>query len=137
LPARINRDPANTGLLYIQGKGRKNRTLPLNYKVCRAIKAWLSIRPDIPYPSLFVTKFREPMGRRAIQHLVEKYLTEANIKGVSVHTLRHTFGTHHVAKGTNLRTVQEALGHADLKTTSIYVSLAQDAMKRELQDHAL
>lgn len=137
LPPRINRDPANTGSLFIQGKGRKQRTLPLNYKACRALKAWLAVRPNIPYPALFVTKFREPMGPRAIQRAVEKYLKEAGIAHASVHSLRHTFATHHVARGTDLRTVQEALGHADLKTTSIYVSTAKEAMKRDLQDHAL
>jgi integrase/recombinase XerD len=57
--------------------------------------------------------------------------------GATVHTLRHTFATHHVAQGTSLRTVQEVLGHASLKTTSIYVQLAQEAVKRELQEHAL
>jgi len=74
---------------------------------------------------------------RAVQHLVAKYLAEANITRASVHTLRHTFATHHVALGTSLRTVQEVLGHASLKTTSIYVQLAQEAVKRELQEHAL
>lgn len=54
-----------------------------------------------------------------------------------MHTLRHTFATHHVAQGTSLRTVQEVLGHADLKTTSIYVQLAQETVKRDLQEHAL
>ena len=137
LPLRINRDAANTGSLSIQGKGRKRRTLPLNYKACRALKAWLAIRPDIPDPALFVTKFRAPMGPRAIQRVVKKYLDEAGIRNASVHSLRHSFATHHVAQGTSLRTIQEALGHADLKTTSIYVSTAKEAMKRELQDHAL
>jgi site-specific recombinase XerD len=51
--------------------------------------------------------------------------------------LRHTFATHHVAKGTSLRTVQEALGHTSLETTSIYVHLAQVEMRRELQEHVL
>ena len=92
---------------------------------------------DVAHDGLFVTKFRSPLGVRAIQHVVEKYLKEAGINGASVHTLRHTFGTHHVAQGTSLRTVQEMLGHADLKTTSIYVQLAQDVAKRELQEHAL
>ena len=137
LPLRINREPSNTGSLYIKGKGRKERVLPLNYKACRAIKAWLVVRPDISESALFVTKFREPMGARAIQRVVEKYLKEAGIHNASVHTLRHTFATHHVAKGTDLRAVQEALGHADLKTTSIYVSTAKEAMRRDLQDHAL
>ncbi len=136
-PPRINRDPANTGSIFIQGKGRKQRTLPLNYKACRALKAWLAIRPDIPDAALFVTKFRESMGPRAIQRVVKKYLDEAGIQNASCHSLRHSFATHHVAKGTSLRTIQEALGHTDLKTTSIYVSMAKEAMKRDLQDHAL
>ena len=137
LPPRINRDPTNTGSISIRGKGRKQRTLPLNYKACRAMKAWLQIRPDIPEPGLFVTKFRQAMGPRAIQGVVAKYLKEAGIKNASVHTLRHTFATQHVANGTNLRTIQEALGHTDLKTTSIYISMAKEAMKRDLQEHAL
>ena len=62
LPPRINRDPVNTGSIFIRGKGRKSRTLPLNYKACRALKTWLAVRPDIADPALFVTKFREPMG---------------------------------------------------------------------------
>ena len=64
-------------------------------------------------------------------------MAEAGIKNASVHSLRHSFATHHVSKGTDLRTVQEALGHASLQTTSIYVSTAKEAMKRDLQDHAL
>ena len=137
LPLRINRDPTNTGRIFIRGKGRKNRTLPLNYKACQALKAWLSARPDISEPALFTTKFREPMGERAIQRMVQKYMAEAGIRHASVHTLRHTMATHHVAKGTNLKTIQDMLGHADLKTTSIYVSTAKEAMKRDMQDHAL
>jgi integrase/recombinase XerD len=136
-PPRINSDPANTGSIFIQGKGRKQRTLPLNYKACRALKAWLTVRPNIPDSALFVTKSWEPMGPRAIQRVVKKYLGEADIQNASVHSLRHSFATHHVANGTSLRTIQEALGHADLKTTSIYVSMAKEAMKRDLQDHAL
>jgi integrase/recombinase XerD len=66
-----------------------------------------------------------------------KYVTEASITGASVHTLRHTMATHHVARGTDLKTVQEMLGHADLKTTSIYVSLAKTAQRKALQEHAL
>ena len=137
LPGRISREPANVGLLYVKGKGGKERTIPLNYKVCRAPKAWLKIRPDVDDDAVFVTKFGKPMGPRAFQYTVEKYLKEAGIKGASVHTLRHTFATHHVARGTDLKSVQEALGHADLKTTSIYVHLARAVMKRELQEHAL
>jgi len=137
LPKRVSRDPTNTGTLFVYGKGRKERTITLNYKACKALKAWLKIRPNVDSNSLFVSKFLEPMSPRAYEYIVKKYLQEAGIKGASVHTLRHTFATHHVAKGTSLRTVQEALGHADLKTTSIYVQLAREAMNKELQEHAL
>jgi integrase/recombinase XerD len=77
------------------------------------------------------------MGKRAVQRMVKTYMDEAGIQNASVHTLRHTFGTHHAAKGTNLKTIQDTLGHADLKTTSVYISTAKAAMKRDLQDHAL
>lgn len=137
LPTRINRDPANTGSIFVHGKGRKQRTLPLNYKACRALKAYLTIRPDVDGQALFITKFHEPMKHQGFQRVTGKYLDEAEIRKASIHSLRHSFATHHVAKGTSLRTIQEALGHADLKTTSIYVSTAKQAMKREFQGNAL
>ncbi len=136
LPGRITREAETVGRLHIFGKGRKERWIPLNYKACRALKSWLDVRPR-QTDGLFITKFGQPIGPRAIQQVVHKYMTEAGITQASVHTLRHTFATHHVAQGTSLRTVQEVLGHASLKTTSIYVQLAQEAVKRELQEHAL
>jgi site-specific recombinase XerD len=105
--------------------------------VCKALKAYLKARPKIETKAVFINKFGTSLGPRGVQLAVGKYLAEANIRGASVHSLRHTFGTHHVAKGTNLRTVQEALGHKDLKTTSIYVSLARTVMNKEMQEHAL
>jgi len=96
LPKRISRDPTNTGTLFVHGKGRKERTVTLNYKACKALKAWLKIRPNVDANSLFVSKFLEPMSPRAYEYIVKKYLKEAGIKGASVHTLRHTFATHHV-----------------------------------------
>jgi site-specific recombinase XerD len=137
LPGRIGRDPDTVGRLHILGKGRKDRWIPLNYKACRALRSWLNARSKVEYDALFVSKFRRPLGARSIQHVVRKYMREAGIKKASVHTLRHSFATHHVAMGTSLRTVQEVLGHADLKTTSIYVQLAQEAVKKDLQEHAL
>ena len=137
LPGKISPSPDTVGRLHVIGKGRKDRWIPLNYKACRALRTWLKARPDVDHDGLFVTKFRKPTGIRAIQHIVEKGLKEAGVKGASVHTLRHSFATHHVAQGTSLRTVQEMLGHADLKTTSIYVQLAQEVVRKDLQAHAL
>jgi integrase/recombinase XerD len=64
-------------------------------------------------------------------------LSKADISDARVHTLRHTFATHMVRKGTNLRVIQEALGHSSLQTTSVYVSLARDLMDQLLQANAL
>jgi site-specific recombinase XerD len=64
-------------------------------------------------------------------------LQEAEIEGASVHTMRHTFGTHHAAMGTDLKVIQETLGHNNLATTSIYVSLAKKAQRQALQENAL
>ena len=128
LPGRIGRDPDTVGRLHILGKGRKDRWIPLNYKACRALRSWLNTRPEVEHDALFISKFRQLLGARSIQHVVRKYMRESGIKNASVHTLRHSFATQHVAMGTSLRTVQEVLGHADLKTTSIYVQLAQETV---------
>ena len=56
------------------------------------------MRPEVEHEALFITKFKQPMGIRSIQEIVSKYLEEVRIKGASVHTLRHTFATHHVAQ---------------------------------------
>lgn len=138
LPAKVGRDKDGAGSVRILGKGRKERTVTLNWKACQALKSYLAIRPKLPdEPRVFITKFGAPMGSRAVQDIVAKYLREASIENASVHTLRHTFGTHMVKKGTNLRVVQEAMGHADLKTTSVYVHLARDLMDEQMQANAL
>jgi len=138
LPNKINADPGNVGELVVrQGKGRKDRVLSLNYKVCRVLKTYLKLRPQIPTPALFISKFKAPITPRGFEWIVGQYLKKANVRGASVHTLRHTFGTHMVKNGSNLRTIQEMMGHADLKTTSIYVSLARDMMDKDVQEHAL
>jgi len=137
IPKRITPDPDNTGSVRVRRKGGKIDTIPLNHKACKALAAYLKVRIDAGYAALFLSQFKQPMSTRAIQQRVEKYLEEAGIEGASVHTLRHTMATHHVARGTDLKTVQETLGHASLATTTIYVSLAKNAQRKALQEHAL
>jgi site-specific recombinase XerD len=74
---------------------------------------------------------------RSIERSVAKFCRAAGVSKTSVHTLRHTFATHMVRKGTNLRVVQEALGHSSLQTTSRYVSLARELMDEQLEANAL
>ena len=137
LPAKIAGDEGNVGSVHIFGKGRKQRTITLNWKACEAIGSYLAIRPEVEDDRLFITKFGEGISPRAIQYIVEKYLEEAGIQSASVHTLRHTFAVHMVKKGTKLDIVRQALGHESLKTTSIYVDLARTVMDKELQANAL
>lgn len=137
IPTKITRDPDNTGTAYVRRKGGKEAAIPLNYKACGAIAAYLKIRPQVDILELFLSKRRTAFGKRDVQRRVHGYLVEVGITDASVHTLRHTMATHHVARGTDLKTVQEALGHAKLETTAIYVSLAKKAQRKALQEHAL
>jgi site-specific recombinase XerD len=138
LPTKISKEPGQAGSVTIFGKGRRTRTVTLNWKAGKAVKAYLAVRPDAQdQDSLFLTKYKKAIGPRSIELAVAKYLTDAGIQGASVHSLRHTFGTHTVRRGTKLRVVQEMLGHSSLKTTSIYVSLAREDMDRQVQENAL
>jgi integrase/recombinase XerD len=138
LPAGSIGDVKEMGNLHVQNKrGGGSRQLPLNDKVCRAIGEYLRFRPNSEDNVLFLNRFRNPLGQRGVQKLVKKHIDKANIHGASVHTLRQTFATHHVAKGTSLRIIQRALGYKDSRSTLIYVTLAQEMMERELQEHAL
>jgi site-specific recombinase XerD len=138
LPNKISQDQENIGVLYIRnGKGGKGRVLALNYKACRAVRNWLKVRPNHKVPALFTSKFKRPITQGGYQWLVQEYFKKAGIANAHVHSIRHSFATAHVRKGTNLRVVQEMLGHADLKTTSVYVSLARELMNKEIQQNAL
>jgi site-specific recombinase XerD len=138
LPPTGGPETQEMGLVRIVGGGgRKSRNLSLNSKACQALQAYLQTRPDAPTGILFINKFGTPLGPRGVQKLMQKYLNQAGIRGASVHSLRHTFGTHHAAKGTNLKTIQEVMGHQDIRTTEIYISLAKEMQRKELQEHAL
>jgi site-specific recombinase XerD len=137
LPTKITKDPDNMGSIRVKRKGGRFEMIPLNYKACKALAAYLRIRPSIPEPGLFISKYKEPLGKRSIQNIVKKYMEEAGIAEAHTHTLRHTHATHHAAKGTPLPVIQGNLGHASLKTTSIYITLAKESQKKALQENAL
>lgn len=139
LPAKVTPDPENVGYARITRKGGKVVLVPLNFKACRVLKTWKATKHkrEPGCDAVFVSKYGLGLSRRAIQDAVARHLATASITGASVHSLRHTMATHHIARGTDLKTVQETLGHADLATTALYVSLAKQAQKRALQEHAL
>jgi site-specific recombinase XerD len=74
LPQKISKDPGNVGAVVVHGKGRKTRTVTLNWKACRALKAYLDSRKHLDEPRLFLTKLGRGMGPRSIQQMVEKRL---------------------------------------------------------------
>ncbi len=135
LPKRIEKDALGT--MRILGKGRKTRVVLLNKKACEALIVWLKLRPKVDCNALFLSSRIRPISSRQYQYLIGKYLRLANINGGSVHTLRHTFATHHIEMGTDLVTVQEFLGHKSLDTTKLYIGLARKRQAQHIQDHAL
>jgi integrase/recombinase XerC len=123
--------------MRILGKGRKTRTILLNTKACEAIATWLAQRPSVDADALFVSNRLRAISPRQYEYLVGKYLAASSIKGASVHSLRHTFATHHIQLGTDLVTVQEFLGHRSLDTTRLYIGLAKKRQAQHIQEHAL
>ena len=137
LPSTLQLETKDNGYLHISGGERqKARILPLNHKVSVALTEYLKYR-SATTPALFINRFGSSLGARGVEKLVQKYLDKAGIKNANVHTLRHTFGVQHTAKGTSLKPITNAMGYKDTRSPSKYVSLAQDLMKNELQDHAL
>src|SRR5512142_1418828 len=138
LPAKPSLDPVNGfGLLRVRRKGRRLQELILNYKACRALMAYLRGRPEAATPALFLTKYSAPMTHRSVQKLMKKYATAAGIGWAHVHTLRTTHITEHIARRTDIKTVQGNAGHASLATTNFYARYVKEAQIRAMQENAL
>ena len=143
LPGRVTKDPENVGMIRIKRKGSKKEHQPLNWKACEAVKNWLKARDAIlrrqqtDSDALFLNKYGEGLSNRSIQRMLEKYLDQAGIEYASVHTLRHTAATHYAAKGGDIKSIQDMLGHSSLETTQLYVSLAQKVQQQMVQKLAL
>jgi integrase/recombinase XerD len=132
-------DLAGSGRLkgFMRVKGRKERIIPLNTKACEALKRYLDIRGEVESSVLFMNRIGEPLGESGVQKMLTKYIKRAGIGQASIHTLRHTFGTYHVARGTDPKTVRDVMGLKDDRSVAIYQSLAREVVSRELQENAL
>lgn len=128
----------DSGFIRILGtRGKKERLIPLNAKASVALKNYMDTKKAVGNTILFLNRFGESMGERGVQKMLRKYLKIAEIGRASIHTLRHTFGAQHIAKGAELKTIQEVMGLKDARSASIYQALAREAISRELQEHAL
>lgn len=126
----------NGGFLRAFGKGRKERLVPLGRAAIDATEIYLSqARPDLfapgkPTDRLFISKRGRPLTRDAVSKLVAKYALIVGIsRKISPHVIRHSFATHLLERGADLRSVQTMLGHADIGTTEIYTHLDREYIR--------
>lgn len=126
--AGLNLEDVNTkeGLIKVRGKGKKERIIPLGSKAVEAIKTYMveKILLKKKNKALFLNKSGTPLSDRGIRRIVVKYARLIGVKGqVGPHTMRHTFASHLLQAGADLRVIQELLGHASLSTTQKYTHI--------------
>jgi integrase/recombinase XerD len=111
------------------GKGGKERIVPLGRSAAEALTAYLATRSD-PRPILFPGYKGKALTREAFWRLLRRYAVQAGIeKRVTPHTLRHSFATHLLQGGADLRAIQEMLGHSSISTTQIYTHVSEDHLR--------
>jgi len=126
------------GFIRVLGsRGKKERLIPLNTKAYASLKGYFDVREQTENDIFFLNRFGEALGESGVQKMLRKYLKRAEIGKASIHTLRHTFGAQHIAKGTDIKTIQEVMGLKDTRSTAIYKTLAKEVITRELQENSL
>jgi site-specific recombinase XerD len=139
----INIDKIKGDTLTVIGKGNKERTIYLNDVCVKAIEDYLEVRQD-PKPghekALFISNRKTRFSQKGIQHMLDKYLTEAGLsgKGYSPHKLRHTAATLMYQYGhVDIRALQEILGHESISTTQIYTHINKDLLRDAVKQNPL
>jgi integrase/recombinase XerC len=123
--------------LHVRGKGKKERVTPISPTALAWIRRYMDMRRSDPrsvnfdQQAVFVNKHGQRLSTRSVRRKLDKYLTIAGLDAsISPHTLRHSFATHMLNRGADLRSVQELLGHQSLSTTQIYTHVTTDRMKQ-------
>jgi len=125
------------GWVRVLGKGDKERLVPIGKEAEKAVKEYLKkSRPHIAKPRsediMFLNRWGKKLTRMGAWKIIKRYILQAGIKKkVSPHTIRHSFATHLLDAGADLRAVQEMLGHADISSTQVYTHTDTDFMKQE------
>jgi integrase/recombinase XerC len=132
----------DAAILRVRGKGRKERLAPVGTYATRAIERWLKVRQlhgqtkAGPAAPVFVNKFGRRLTTRSVGRMLEKYLKLTGLdRRTTPHSLRHSFATHLLDRGADIRSVQELLGHKSLVTTQIYTHVST-ATLREVYERA-
>ncbi|MFA5114498.1 MAG: site-specific tyrosine recombinase XerD [Candidatus Omnitrophota bacterium] len=135
--ANLKKDNVNlqVGFLRCIGKGNKERVIPLGKKSIKSIERYLAVgRPKIlkgrESEYLFLSRLGRRISRQSIWKIIRRYARQAGIKKpIRPHILRHSFATHLLERGADLRSVQEMLGHSNISTTQIYTHINKDRLK--------
>ena len=117
-------------VIKVKGKGQKERIVPVGKPALNVLMEYLRRRQNKKEKTVFLNKFGKPLTARSVERMIKKYGKIAGItKRVTPHTFRHTFATHLLDRGADLRSVQELLGHERITTTQIYTHLTIERLK--------
>ena len=143
-PARIafeNELNNRPGLLKVQGKGNKERIVPIGSKARRKLESYINtsrkklIEKNEKHSAIFLSRNGNPLTRAMINKIINKWVTISGIhKKITPHTFRHSFATHLIEGGADIRFVQHMLGHSDISTTQIYTHLDKSTLKEEYKE---
>jgi len=125
------------GLIKVKGKGNKERIVPYGKKADEIVKIYVAQYRSTPDLNdfLFVSKNKRPLDRVAVWQRVKFYAKQANIaKEISPHTFRHSFATHLLENGADLRVIQEMLGHESIATTDRYTHISQSRLQKAFKN---
>ncbi|MFQ5863523.1 MAG: site-specific tyrosine recombinase/integron integrase [Candidatus Brocadiales bacterium] len=129
----LNIDDVDTfsELLRVRGKGKKERLVPIGSHALEAVKVYIASRDGDKNPALFLNKNKGRLSVRSISRILDKYMKLAGMNhSPSPHILRHSFATHLLDRGADLRAVQEMLGHAYLSSTQVYTHVTTERLRK-------
>jgi integrase/recombinase XerD len=131
----------NEGFIKVEGKGSKQRLVPISDVAIQKIGNWLPYRREIDIKKgnedfLFVSSRGKAISRITVFHYIKQYAEAAGIKkNISPHVFRHSFATHLLERGANIRVIQEMLGHEKITTTEIYTHIDRNFLRQEIIEH--
>ena len=129
------------GFIRVEGKGSKQRLVPISDVAIQKIRDWLSYRREIVIKKgsediLFVSGRGKSISRITVFHFIKQYAEAAGLqKNISPHVFRHSFATHLLERGANIRVIQEMLGHEKITTTEIYTHIDRNFLRQEIIEH--